>query len=56
MAADLNTLTPEFRKQVRQLLMLCEQHGVLMRPYFAVRSPLDQPRQNAAKRNKQEAG
>ncbi|HEX9592094.1 MAG TPA: M15 family metallopeptidase [bacterium] len=44
MAADLQTLIPEFRAVVEALIAACTARRVEMRPYFAVRSPFAQAR------------
>ncbi|GAB4023727.1 hypothetical protein GCM10028808_74830 [Spirosoma migulaei] len=42
MAADLNTLVPEFKVKVEQLLENCLKQGIEMRPNEALRGPLKQ--------------
>jgi hypothetical protein len=44
MTVELGTLKPEFRARIEQLLEACRARGIEMRPYFAVRSPLEQAR------------
>jgi peptidoglycan L-alanyl-D-glutamate endopeptidase CwlK len=44
MAADLNQLIPEFKATVVELISLCKQRGVEMRPYFTIRDPFEQAR------------
>lgn len=41
-AAVLNSLDPEFRAKVEQLVSNCAAQGVEMRPYFGLRSPIIQ--------------
>jgi hypothetical protein len=42
MAIDLNTLVPEFKAKVEQLLANCANAGYPMRPTFAIRTPVEQ--------------
>ncbi|WP_259071440.1 M15 family metallopeptidase [Mucilaginibacter sp. X4EP1] len=42
MAIDLNTLVPEFKAKVEELLTNCANAGYPMQPTFAIRTPLDQ--------------
>lgn len=42
MAADLSKLSNDFRPRVQTLLHRCEQEGVIMRPYFTIRHPVEQ--------------
>lgn len=42
MAGDINLLIPAFRTTVKMLLKNCAAHGVVMRPYFAIRTPQEQ--------------
>jgi peptidoglycan L-alanyl-D-glutamate endopeptidase CwlK len=42
MAIDLNTLVPEFKEKVEQLLANCSNAGYPMRPTFAIRTPVEQ--------------
>jgi peptidoglycan LD-endopeptidase CwlK len=42
MAADINLLVPAFRTKVTKLLNSCAARGVIMRPYFTIRTPLEQ--------------
>lgn len=42
MAADLTLLDADFRKKVEQLLAACREQDVVMRPFFTVRTPLEQ--------------
>jgi peptidoglycan LD-endopeptidase CwlK len=42
MAADLSVLVPSFRNKVNNLLARCARRGVVMRPYFTIRTPLEQ--------------
>lgn len=44
MATDLNQLTPEFRLKAGQLLQVCGEAGLPMRPFFTLRSPFEQAR------------
>lgn len=39
---DLNTLVPEFRAKVDQLLINCKNAGYVMVPNYAIRTPLEQ--------------
>lgn len=40
--ADLAELKPEFATKVDQLLTNCQSRGVVMRPFFTIRTPLEQ--------------
>ena len=42
MSRDLNTLVPEFKSKVEELLNLCDQSGYTMRQFFTLRTPFDQ--------------
>jgi peptidoglycan L-alanyl-D-glutamate endopeptidase CwlK len=42
MAIDLNTLVPEFKAKVEQLLANCKTAGYPMSPNYAIRKPVDQ--------------
>ncbi len=42
MPAELSTLLPAFRIRVEDLVLACRQRGVEMRPYMAMRDPLEQ--------------
>lgn len=42
MSRDLDTLVPEFRAKVDELLRLCDQSGYSMRPFFTLRTPFEQ--------------
>ena len=42
MAVNINDLVPKFRDKVEQLLKKCAQRGVVMRPYFTLRTPFEQ--------------
>jgi peptidoglycan L-alanyl-D-glutamate endopeptidase CwlK len=42
MAIDLNTLVPEFRPIIDQLLQNCSDAGYPMQPNFAIRTPVEQ--------------
>jgi peptidoglycan L-alanyl-D-glutamate endopeptidase CwlK len=42
MSVMLNTLVPEFREKVELVLADCAAQGIIMKPYFAVRSPREQ--------------
>jgi peptidoglycan L-alanyl-D-glutamate endopeptidase CwlK len=44
MAADLTQLVPEFRERVDELVARCQSEGYEMRPYTAVRTPMEQAR------------
>jgi peptidoglycan L-alanyl-D-glutamate endopeptidase CwlK len=44
MPADLSKLVVEFRGTIENLISKCADRGIEMRPYAAVRSPLDQGR------------
>lgn len=42
MSRDIEDLVPAFRASVRQVLEACKAEGVIMVPYFTVRSPIEQ--------------
>lgn len=42
MAADLSKLSNDFRPRVQTLLDRCAQEGVIMRPFFTIRHPVEQ--------------
>ena len=42
MAADLNQLAPELRAFIENIFAKCRARGIVMRPYFTLRSPLEQ--------------
>jgi len=42
MAANLNTLEPNFRAKAETLIANCKSNGIEMRPYWALRSPPEQ--------------
>ena len=42
MSRDLNDLKPDFKSKVEELLQLTENAGYTMRPFFTLRTPLDQ--------------
>jgi peptidoglycan L-alanyl-D-glutamate endopeptidase CwlK len=44
MPADLNALLPAFRIRVEDLVSACRQRGVEIRPYTAMRDPVEQAR------------
>lgn len=56
MAADLELLVPDFKSRVLALLARCRARGVEMRPYNAVRSPLEQARLWRQSRSIEEIG
>lgn len=56
MAADLGLLVPDFREKVEQLLKNCADAGVQMRPYFTVRTPLEQAKLWRQSRSAEEIG
>lgn len=42
MSRDMNDLVPEFKVKVEQLLSNCEKAGYIFKPFFTLRSPLEQ--------------
>ncbi len=54
MSRDLNDLAPEFLPKVEKLLLLCEESGYLMRPFFTLRSPFEQGKLWRQSRSSQE--
>lgn len=54
MAADLTPLVPAFRQKLDQLLSRCRSAGYEMRPYMALRTPLEQARLWRQSRAKEE--
>ncbi len=42
MAIDESILVPAFRDKLHELLAACREQGVEMRPYFGIRTPLEQ--------------
>jgi hypothetical protein len=54
MAADLTHLMPEFHPKVDQLLARCLAQGFAMRPYMALRTPLEQARLWRQSRSREE--
>ncbi len=42
MSRDLNSLTPEFKMRVEELLRACDDSGYPMRQFFTLRSPFEQ--------------
>lgn len=44
MSRDLNDLVVDFRQDVVRLITACEREGIIMRPYFTLRSPWAQAR------------
>lgn len=42
MSRDMNDLAPGFKVKVGQLLDKCEKSGYLLKPFFTLRSPLEQ--------------
>ena len=42
MSRDLNTLVPEFKSKVEELLNICDQSGYTMRQFFTLRTPFEQ--------------
>jgi len=42
MHADLSTLVPDLRDKMRLVIDACEKRGFVLRPFFCVRSPLEQ--------------
>ena len=54
MAADLGELVPEFRKRIDRLLARCARGGVTMRPFFTLRSPIEQARLWRQSRSREE--
>jgi hypothetical protein len=56
MAADLTTLVPAFGAKLGELLTRCAARGVTMRPYAALRTPLEQSRLWRQSRSAEEIG
>lgn len=42
MAANIETLIPEFREKLTEVFAACQQRGIVMRPYMSRRTPLEQ--------------
>ncbi len=42
MSRDLNDLVPAFKEQVEQLIIICDNAGYTMRPFFTLRTPFEQ--------------
>jgi len=54
MSRDLDSLVPEFRSKVEELLVLCDQSGYSMRQFFTLRTPFEQGKLWRQSRSSQE--
>jgi hypothetical protein len=54
MAADLSLLNPEFEKAIIDVISLCMDKGIEMRPYCTIRDPFEQARLWRQSRTKEE--
>ena len=56
MSRDLAALEPEFRQRVERTLARCVARGIVMRPFFTLRSPVEQARLWRQSRSTEEIG